>query len=89
MQVGKHQLRVAVGGRPHQHVAAVQVAVAFAHEARVAPRELTEQRHALGDYLGADAVDGGEQPADLVLAQCAVEVTVEIAQAVRRNVSMI
>jgi hypothetical protein len=36
-----------------------------------------------GRGLGTDAVDGGEQLADLVLAQFAVEVAVEIAQAKR------
>ena len=42
-----------------------------------------------GRGLGADAVDGGKQPADLVLAQFAVEVSVEIAQAVAQGVEVI
>ena len=42
-----------------------------------------------GGGLGADAVDGGEQPADLVLAQFAVEVAVEIAQAAAQGVEVI
>ena len=39
--------------------------------------------------LGADAVDGGEQAADLVLAQFAVEVAIEIAQAAAQGVEVI
>ena len=42
-----------------------------------------------GRGLGADAVDGGEQPADLVLAQSAVEIAVELAQAAAQDVEVI
>ena len=39
--------------------------------------------------MGTDAVDGGEQPAHLVLAQFAVEVAIELAQAAAQGVEVI